>query len=75
MLVPTACFPVNCTLSCTVSLLVVCHHGNDSQLAVKLLKENLKPPEGSTNAGPEVKDIIGGLSEWANSIDPAFPKY
>ena len=22
-----------------------------------------------------IKDIVGGLSEWADTVDPSFPKY
>ncbi|KAF9115929.1 Molybdenum cofactor synthesis protein 3 [Mortierella sp. 14UC] len=47
---------------------VVCRRGNDSQPAVRILQEN-----GITTG--EVKDIVGGLERWANTIDPGFPKY
>jgi adenylyltransferase/sulfurtransferase len=45
---------------------VLCKHGNDSQLAVKLLLEN-----GIQNCF----DVIGGLNEYSNQINPTFPKY
>ncbi|XP_067120551.1 adenylyltransferase and sulfurtransferase MOCS3 [Centruroides vittatus] len=46
---------------------VVCRRGNDSQRAVKILKENLKDVIW--------RDIEGGLTAWANEIDPSFPIY
>ena len=47
-------------------LYVVCRRGNDSQRAVKYLKE-----KGFTSA----KDIVGGLESWAQNVDPNFPTY
>jgi adenylyltransferase and sulfurtransferase len=49
-------------------LIVVCRRGNDSQLAVAHLKEQLKQL-------CEPKDIIGGLHAWTKHIDPEFPMY
>ncbi|GAB0092503.1 Adenylyltransferase and sulfurtransferase MOCS3 [Sergentomyia squamirostris] len=49
-------------------IFVVCRRGNDSQRAVKKLREYL-PEEIFT------KDIIGGLHAWAKHIDPSFPVY
>lgn len=47
-------------------LVVVCRRGNDSQLAVRLLKE----------AGVErVRDLIGGFRGYATDVDPALPQY
>jgi adenylyltransferase/sulfurtransferase len=48
------------------SLYVVCRRGNDSQIAVQLLRE-----KGFLSA----KDIIGGLQSWAQDVDPDFPVY
>lgn len=47
---------------------VVCRRGNDSQRAIKILQENIKE---------DViwKDIEGGLTAWANEIDPLYPVY
>lgn len=74
----------------TVPVYVVCHRGNDSQLAVKLLREyggarvgrregggGEEESEGVKGEGGMVviRDIAGGLSEWADSVDPHFPKY
>ncbi|KAH7440132.1 hypothetical protein KP509_04G093100 [Ceratopteris richardii] len=47
-------------------IIVLCRRGNDSQLAVKYLREN-----GKT----EAVDIIGGLESWARDVDPRFPIY
>ena len=68
-----------------VPIYVVCHRGNDSQLAVKLLKEKLsiRGRGGGGDGGKEsgggytvmVKDIAGGLAEWSAVIDHNFPKY
>ncbi|GAB1601309.1 adenylyltransferase and sulfurtransferase MOCS3-like [Argonauta hians] len=48
------------------SMVVVCHHGNDSQIAVQKLQE--------TFPNQIVKDIRGGISAWAQLI-PNFPQY
>ncbi|KAI5071154.1 hypothetical protein GOP47_0013405 [Adiantum capillus-veneris] len=47
-------------------VIVVCRRGNDSQLAVKFLRESGKL---------EAVDIVGGLESWAKDIDPLFPIY
>ncbi|XP_059612521.1 adenylyltransferase and sulfurtransferase MOCS3 [Phlebotomus argentipes] len=49
-------------------IFIVCRRGNDSQKAVKMLKEHIK----GENAP---KDIIGGLHAWTKNIDPGFPIY
>ncbi|KAK6746879.1 hypothetical protein RB195_000242 [Necator americanus] len=46
---------------------VICHRGNDSQLAVEILKEKLKPLR--------VRDIQGGYEAWATEVDQQFPRY
>ena len=46
---------------------VLCRRGNDSQLAVGLLRKIF--PESS------VRDVIGGLHAWAKHIDQSFPVY
>lgn len=46
---------------------VVCRFGNDSQTAVRRLKEDY----GYTH----VKDMIGGIDKWSRDIDPTFPRY
>lgn len=45
---------------------VVCRRGNDSQLAVKYLNENLSIKS---------KDLVGGLHAWTREIDENFPIY
>lgn len=52
-----------------ISLLVyvICHRGNDSQLAVEILKEKLK--------GCHIRDIRGGYEAWAKEVDKNFPLY
>jgi adenylyltransferase/sulfurtransferase len=50
-----------------LQIYVICRLGNDSQRAVKYLKglyDSIK-----------IKDIIGGLEEYAVKIDPSFPRY
>lgn len=49
---------------------IICHHGNDSQKAVKVLQNFFSP-----NDNLIVRDIVGGLSEWSKSVDPTFPEY
>jgi adenylyltransferase and sulfurtransferase len=43
----------------------VCRRGNDSQIAVGMLKEH----------GIVAKDIIGGLIQWSKQVDVTFPTY
>ncbi|OQN99281.1 hypothetical protein B0A48_15130 [Cryoendolithus antarcticus] len=49
------------------STYVVCRLGNDSQLAVKALREHT----GFSN----VKDFKGGLRAWREQVDPQWPDY
>lgn len=51
------------------SVYIVCRRGNDSQRAVKLLKESLG------DQTDRIKDIIGGIHAWTHKIDPKFPIY
>lgn len=46
---------------------VICRYGNDSQLAVNYLKNELKLDN--------VKDVTGGLNSWSHYIDDKFPVY
>ena len=48
---------------------VVCRRGNDSQVAVRSLKEKLK------DCAIPIKDIKGGLTAWAKQIDTSMPIY
>ncbi|KAI6183922.1 Adenylyltransferase and sulfurtransferase MOCS3-like protein [Aphelenchoides bicaudatus] len=51
------------------SVFVVCHRGNDSQLAVRILQEKL------AESGFRFRDIVGGLDRWALDVDQNFPRY
>eukprot|EP00246_Nothoceros_aenigmaticus_P016338 TRINITY_DN7350_c0_g1_i2.p1 TRINITY_DN7350_c0_g1~~TRINITY_DN7350_c0_g1_i2.p1 ORF type:complete len:198 (+),score=25.05 TRINITY_DN7350_c0_g1_i2:174-767(+) len=49
-----------------VPVYVVCRRGNDSQLAVELLR----------SAGIDTAfDVVGGLESWVKEVDPQFPGY
>ena len=48
--------------------ITVCKLGNDSQLAVDALRS-------ISDAGHEIKDLIGGLQSWRKEIDALFPTY
>ena len=50
------------------NLYVICHRGNDSQIAVMKLREKLP-------TDIIVKDVSGGLTSWAKSVDTDFPIY
>ncbi|XP_026474044.1 adenylyltransferase and sulfurtransferase MOCS3-like [Ctenocephalides felis] len=47
---------------------VVCRRGNDSQRAVKHLKETL-------DVKIPLYDLVGGLHAWAADVDTSFPIY
>ncbi|KAL1963496.1 hypothetical protein VTN77DRAFT_8077 [Rasamsonia byssochlamydoides] len=50
---------------------VVCRLGNDSQLAVRKLKELGLDRQGERFIG----DIRGGLKAWKEEVDPEWPEY
>ena len=52
-------------------LYFICRFGNDSQLAVR----NLRNSPGFASTGRLVQDIIGGLAAWRKEVDPGFPEY
>ena len=54
---------------------VVCRRGNDSQIAVEMLNQYFSSDSNNNVNLNCIKDIIGGLQEWANKIDSNFPKY
>jgi len=59
-----------------VHVYVCCRRGNDSQLAVLALRSLIKEYQKSDGSLEiTVKDLVGGLMEWTESIDPTFPKY
>lgn len=71
----TCLFLCDADNSCvTVCMYVCCRRGNDSQLAVVLLKEMLTK-ELSSSQQFKLQDIIGGLNAWADVVDQTFPKY
>jgi adenylyltransferase/sulfurtransferase len=49
-------------------VVVVCKLGNDSQLAVKLLKE-------INQGGLRIRDLNGGFAAWRREVDPSWPDY
>ena len=49
------------------SILTICRHGNDSQIAAKILRNQF----GDRIVG----DIKGGLEAWRKEVDPSFPDY
>jgi adenylyltransferase and sulfurtransferase len=51
---------------------LVCRLGNDSQEAVKLLKDRLESVEDEKG---RIKDIRGGLRAWRERVDGEFPEY
>jgi adenylyltransferase/sulfurtransferase len=53
----------------------VCRRGNDSQIAVRELKEVLTRKDQQTGFEPIIKDITGGLHAWAKTVDNNFPVY
>ena len=48
---------------------VLCRRGNDSQRAVKIMKNLIDDPSIT------IKDVIGGIHAWAREIDTDFPIY
>ena len=50
-----------------ILVVVVCKQGNDSQIAVDILRKAL----------PEIqaKDLAGGLVRWSLAVDSNFPMY
>ncbi|SCV06121.1 LANO_0H22562g1_1 [Lachancea nothofagi CBS 11611] len=48
-------------------VLVICRHGNDSQLATRLLKDQFN----ITN----VRDVRGGFFKYIDDMNPSLPKY
>jgi len=54
-----------------VPIYTVCRFGNDSQLAVRKLKEL-----GYDNGGTRwIGDVKGGLRAWKQQVDPEWPEY
>nr|CAD2142943.1 unnamed protein product [Meloidogyne enterolobii] len=58
-----------------INVFVCCHRGNDSQLATRHLRERLSTAGLLGSRFTNVRDIFGGLEEWALKIDDTFPRY
>lgn len=64
-------------------LYVVCRFGNDSQLAVRAIEEQLhdaSTPDSMGTRGPggahiRIRDIKGGFRAWREEVDPDWPEY
>ncbi|KAI9728917.1 MAG: Urmylation protein [Chrysothrix sp. TS-e1954] len=54
------------------SINVICQKGNDSQLAVKKIKELLP---SNNNSMRNVTDVVGGFEAWRKDVDPTWPSY
>ena len=52
--------------------IIVCRRGNDSQIAVKRLKELLSDID---QIDEKIKDLEGGFQAWHTDIDSSFPLY
>ncbi|KAM3414278.1 Adenylyltransferase and sulfurtransferase uba4 [Cercospora zeina] len=52
---------------------VVCRYGNDSQLAVKAIRDLLQ--HSGTEVRVNVKDIKGGFRAWKQEVDREWPEY
>lgn len=50
---------------------VICRLGNDSQEAVRTLKDRLGEKDGTER----IRDISGGLRAWREKVDGEFPEY
>ena len=57
-----------------VSMYFVCRFGNDSQLAVRKIKE-LRDEKKEKGKYGYLGDIRGGLRSWREDVDPGFPEY
>jgi adenylyltransferase/sulfurtransferase len=58
---------VEAVLKGNTRVFVVCRRGNDSQVAVRYIKEQVE--------GVDVCDLIGGYTAWAREVDDSFPIY
>jgi len=48
-------------------VVVLCRRGNDSQVAVEIVREMVP--------GVRVRDVVGGLHSWTRDVDGSFPVY
>ena len=58
----------------TKDIYFLCHHGNDSQKAVKLVRDSISLLT-DYNQGRIIKDVIGGVHLWSQLVDPSIPQY
>lgn len=54
-------------VSSSFAVIFICRRGNDSQVAVNMLKTKLNVKS--------IYDVEGGLHAWATKIDKQFPIY
>lgn len=52
----------------------LCHNGNDSQIAVTLVRDSISLLT-DYNQDRTVKDVIGGIHLWSQLVDPSIPQY
>lgn len=52
----------------------MCRRGNQSQLALEEVQKIIAAGESGFLRNP-LRDIIGGLESWANTVDRDFPIY
>lgn len=52
----------------------ICRLGNDSQAAVRFVKEHFPDLQNGSTGSRYIGDIIGGLQAWSK-MDPTFPDY
>ncbi|KAH8434025.1 HesA/MoeB/ThiF family protein [Aspergillus melleus] len=68
---PPSWLPEPIASDLTGPIYVVCRLGNDSQIAVKKLKESGLDRSGQRT----IADIRGGFRAWREQVDPEWPEY
>ncbi|GMT24061.1 hypothetical protein PFISCL1PPCAC_15358, partial [Pristionchus fissidentatus] len=58
----------------------ICHRGNDSQLAVRIVCDRLEKEKSNLPLEMEresirIRDVVGGYQAWAEIVDDRFPVY
>lgn len=59
------------SLPTNASIFMICRLGNDSQLAVKKMKELELDGDGKRR----IQDVKGGFAAWREHVDPEWPDY
>ena len=54
------------------AVFVICHRGNNSQLAVNALQARFGRND---DLSVRFRDIVGGIDAWSREIDASFPQY